>query len=50
MSAAKAIPATAPPRKREPVSPMNTLAGWALKSRKASSRPSSAAAKTPSWV
>ena len=29
-SRAKARPHTAPPRNREPVSPMNTLAGWKL--------------------
>ena len=40
-----AIEAIAPPSASEPVSPMNTLAGWALKTRKPSTAPTTATEK-----
>ena len=43
-----AAPTVIPPRKREPVSPMNTLAGWKLYTRKPRHPPIAAPEITPS--
>ena len=43
----EAVTATAPPKNSEPVSPINTLAGCALKNKKARHPPLTAAIKMP---
>ncbi|MNP65317.1 hypothetical protein D3C76_1608970 [compost metagenome] len=45
-----AIAPIAPPIPNEPVSPINTLAGWALNTRKPSTAPIMAAAHTPAAI
>ncbi|MNC44110.1 hypothetical protein D3C75_930060 [compost metagenome] len=45
-----AIAPIAPPMPKEPKSPINTLAGWALNTRKPSTAPIIAAAHTPAAI